>query len=284
MVGRTSALMVGRLHEWKERDETARDRRLTPSRGVLFAFEGPPEELARRPELTLRQGRPEYRDGALVSAGDSFAVYGFRDPANTDRGQIAFTVTPDWDCPSHPGPVAQRAYLHLADAPFTSACVSVISFYTGLHVRFYDAGRHYIEVLETDIRDWKAGMSHRVEIGWDVSPGGEGKRRAPAQRGACGGAAAGAETPLGDGERRAPAQRGARGGRGIGSAGPGEPETGPEPWAASGEAWLCIDGTERDRRPLGRRLSGGFRRLHLGHRPGNWRADGALGELVIRLG
>ena len=225
MVGRTSALMVGRLHEWKRRDEVARDRRLIPSRGLPWAFEGAPEELAARPELTLRQGRPEYRDGALISAGDSYAVYGFRDPAGTDRGEIAFAVTPDWDCPAHPGPVAQRAYLHLADAPFTSACVSVISFYTGLHVRFYDAQRHYIEVLETDIEHWKAGVPHRVEIGWDV----------------------GSET-------------------------------------AAGEAWLRLDGEERDRRPLTRRLSGGFRRLHLGHRPGNWRADGVIADLRVQLG
>ena len=226
MVGRTSALMVGRLHEWKCRDEAARDRRLSPSRGVPFAFAGSPEVLAHRAELTLRQGQPEYRDGGLISAGDSCAVYGFRDPVCTDRGTVAFTVTPDWDCPAHPGPVAQRAYLHLADAPFTSACVSVISFYTGLHVRFYDAERHYIEVLEADIQDWKAGAPHRVEIGWDV----------------------GGESP------------------------------------GLGEAWLRIDGVVGDRRPLTRRLSGGFRRLHLGHRPGNWRADGTIGDLTLQLG
>ena len=260
MVGRTSALMVGRLHEWKRRDEAARDRRLTPSRGVPFAYEGSPKGLAQRCELTLRQGRPEYRDGALVSAGESFAVYGFRDPAGTDRGEIAFTVTPDWDCPSHPGPVAQRAYLHLADAPFTSACVSVISFYTGLHVRFYDAERHYIEVLETDIQDWKAGVPHRVEIGWDVGDGSSGV-------GTC----------------RAPTLRGARAG-GLEAGNARVARADAPATTSSGEAWLRIDGVERDRRPLTRRLSGSFRRLHLGHRPGNWRADGTIGDLSLRLG
>ena len=241
MLGRTSALMVGRLHEWKTRDEAARNRRLAPSRGLPFAFEGSPEALSNEAGLALRQGRPEYRDGALVADQDSFAVYGFRDPANNDCGQIAFTVTPDWDCPPHPGPVAQRAYLHLADAPFTSSCVSVISFYTGLHVRFYDAHRHYIEVLEANIEYWKAGVPHRVEIGWQV-PGGQDPR----------------------GQRDAPGRT--------------------HPPAGTAEAWLRIDQEERDRRPLTRRLSGAFRRLHLGHRPGNWRADGTIGDLILRLG
>lgn len=219
MVGRTSALMVGRLHEWKTRDLAQRDRRLSPSNGLLFCFEGSAADLATHPDVKLRQGAPRYCDGALVSAGDSFAVYGFREPVGTDCGEVSFTVVPDWDSPPHPGPVAQRAYLHLSDRPFTRSCVSVISFYTGLHVRFYDGERHYIEVLETDIGDWRANHPHQVDIGWDVTT-----------------------------------------------------------------AWLRVDGEERDCRSLNRRLSGAFVRLHLGHRPGNWRADGTLTNLKLRLG
>ena len=55
-------------------------------------------------------------------------------------------------------------------------------------------------------------------------------------------------------------------------------------WEAPGEAALYIDGQERDRRRLDRRLSGAFKRLHLGQRPGNWRAEGCIGDLTIRLG
>jgi len=219
MVGRTSALMVGRLHEWRRRDLVQRAERLPPSNGLPFAYEGSAGDLAAHPGLRLRQGAPRYCDGALMSAGDSYAEYGFREPVGTDCGEISFTVVPSWDCPPHPGPVAQRAYLHLSDLPFTRSCVSVISFYTGLHVRFYDAERHYIEVLETDIGTWKAGSPHRIDIGW-----------------------------------------------------------------RAGTAWLRVDGEESDRRTLDRRLSGAFARLHLGHRPGNWRADATLSDLVMHLG
>jgi len=219
MVGRTSALMVGRLHEWKTRDLALRAQRLPPSNGLPFRYEGDAAHLAAHPNVRLRQGAPRYRDGALVSDGDSFAVYGFREPVGTDCGEISFTVIPDWDCPPHPGPVASRAYLHLSARPFTRSCVSVISFYTGLHVRFYDGERHYIEVLETDIGDWRANCPHRIDIGW-----------------------------------------------------------------SAGTAWLRVDGEESDRRSLDRRLSGAFERLHLGHRPGNWRAQATLTGLVLRLG
>ena len=117
--------------------------------------------------------------------------------------------------------MAQRAYLHLSGTPFTCSCVSIISFYTGLHVRFYDAERHYVEVLETDIQHWKAGRPHLIRVQWDVD---------------------------------------------------------------QAEAALWLDGEEKDRRALGRRLSGAFKRLHLGHRPGNWRADGRIADLRLRLG
>jgi len=221
MVGRTSAMMVGRLWEWRQRGEGVRKERLLPSNGLPFSFEGAPEELANSQELALREGKPRYEEGGLVSDGDSYAVYGFHDPVNTDRGEIEFSFGPDWDCPPHPGPVEQRAYLHLCDRPFTRSCVSIISFYTGLHVRFYDVERHYVEVLEADIQHWKEGESHRVRVVWDVE---------------------------------------------------------------EGTAALWLDGEEADRRGLKRRLSGGFKRLHLGHRPGNWRANGKIGALRLRLG
>lgn len=221
MVGRTSAMMVGRLWEWRQRGEGARQGRMLPSNGLPFSFDGEAEGLASLPELALREGELRYEEGALISSGENYAVYGFHDPVNTDRGEIEFTFVPDWDCPPHPGPVEQRAYLHLCDRPFTRSCVSIISFYTGLHVRFYDAERQYVEVLEADIQHWKADESHRVRVVWDVE---------------------------------------------------------------EGAAALWLDGEEVDRRGLKRRLSGGFKRLHLGHRPGNWRADGKIGALRLRLG
>ena len=113
------------------------------------------------------------------------------------------------------------AYLHLADRPFTRSCVSIISFYTGLHVRFYDAERHYIEVLETDIQHWERGKAVDIRVAWD---------------------------------------------------------------AEAGEAILWLDSEERDRRRLPRRLAGAFKRLHLGHRPGNWRAQGRIDALRLQLG
>lgn len=221
MVGRTSSLMVGRLHKWWCDYQKTRARRMRPSSGCRFRFAGPPQKLVQRQDLLPREGSPRFVDGALRSDADSFLVLGFREPVNTDRGTVEFTVTPDWDCPPHPGPVAQRGYVHLSDRSVTRSCVSIISFYTGLHVRFYDAERHYVEVLETDIQHWRAGEPHRVRIQWDVD---------------------------------------------------------------QAEAMLWMDGEEADRRPLLRRLGGGFKRLHVGHRPGNWRANGLLADLRLNLG
>ncbi|MCC7261848.1 MAG: hypothetical protein IT369_04910 [Candidatus Latescibacteria bacterium] len=221
MVGRTSALMVGRLCAWQERDEATRRARLSPSNGVAFHFCGSPRHLDRSGALRLQRGTPRWVGEDLLSARDSFAVYSWTTPVGTERGRIGFTFTPDWDCPPHPGPVAQRAYLHLCDQPFTRSCLSVISFYTGLHVRFYDEQRHYIEVLEAGIGDWKAGQPPRIEGNGDTATGG---------------------------------------------------------------AVLFSDGHEKDKRTLDRRLGGAFKRLHLGHRPGNWRAEGRLSELELDLG
>jgi hypothetical protein len=220
MVGRTSALMVGRLSEWKRQQERRRDERLISSMGVAFSFTGTAQALDQCPDLIHRQATSVYRDGALHSAGASYGVYSFLEPVFTENGEISFSFVPDWDCPPHPGPVAQRAYIHLSDKPFTRSCVSIISFYTGLHVRFYDAERNYIEVLEADIQSWKKGRPVQIRVVWQ----------------------------------------------------------------APGEATLWIDGNEKDRRPLGRRLSGAFKRLHVGHRPGNWRADGWIDHVVLRLG
>jgi len=220
MVGRTSAVMVSRLHDWFRRDQQARAERQRRSSGVRFSFAGSAPELSRCDVLVPRQGEPRYVGDGLLSEGDSYLVFGFREPVGTGRGLVEFEFTPNWDCPPHPGPVEQRAYIHLCDRPFTRSCVSVISFYTGLHVRFYDSERNYIEVLETDIQNWRAGETHAVRVRWDVD---------------------------------------------------------------LREAVLWVDGRECDRRPLPRHLGGAFKRLHLGHRPGNWRADGALAGLRFEL-
>ena len=222
MVGRTSALMVARLCQWQEEARASRAGRLPASVGRPFRFAGLPADLARHPDLHPRAGQPRFdAAGGLHAAGDSYAVYAFHDPAYSDRGQIAFTFIPDQSTAPAPYPVAARAYLHLSDRGLTRSCVSVISFYAGLHVRFYDAERHYIEVLETDISHWQQGQTRRVRLAWD---------------------------------------------------------------AAAATAALWVDGEEVDRRPLPRRLGGAFARLHLGHRPGNWRADGRLMEVELALG
>lgn len=222
MVGRTSAVMVARLCQWQEQDRAARAARLPPSVGQPFCFRGVPADLAHHRALHLRAGQPGFdAAGGLHAVGDSYAVYAFHDPASSDRGQLAFTFIPDAATAPAPYPVAARAYLHLSDRGLTRSCVSVISFYAGLHVRFYDAERHYIEVLETDISHWQQGQTVRVRVAWD---------------------------------------------------------------AAAATAALWVDGAEVDRRPLLRRLGGAFQRLHLGHRPGNWRAEGRLVEVELDLG
>ncbi|MBT3343208.1 MAG: hypothetical protein HN712_06965 [Gemmatimonadetes bacterium] len=234
MVGRTSALMVTRLHQWRSRDQAAYAQRLLPSHGVGFIFTGQPDELGTDvrllprsvPALSVAAGAYTARPaaGEQVASGahlDGSGIYDFREPASTDRGHIELAITPHWDCPPHPGPVDQRAYLHLSDRPFTASCVSLISFYTGLHVRFHDANRHYIEVLEASIEHWRAGEPHHVAIDWDVD---------------------------------------------------------------AGEATLSMDGERADVRPLTRRLSGAFARLHVGHRPGHWSAEADMSDLRIELG
>ena len=221
MVGRTSALMAARLFAWRQGDEKARTAQLKPSNGVPFKFSGQPEKLEKCGEIFRLDGIPRHEGGALHSASDSYVVYAWRTPVATERGRLAFSFRPDWESPRQRDGVNQRCYVHLCDRPFTRSCVSVISFYTGLHVRFYDVGRHYIEVLETDIQHWERGKEARVEVSWDTH---------------------------------------------------------------KGEAALLLDGQERDCRALDRRLGGAFKRLHLGQRPGNWRADGLIGDLELVLG
>ena len=220
MVGRTSSLMVARLYQWRQADEAQRQSRMTPSDGVTFSWSGTAQRLQDDQRLNLVYGMPRYEGGALVSADDSCAVYNLRDRTATNQGRVAFTVTPDWDCPEHPGPVAQRAYLHLCDRTFTQSCVSIISFYTGLHARFYDAERNYITVLEADIQHWRAGVAHRIEVAWD---------------------------------------------------------------AHENSARLVVYDEDTATGTLPRRLSGAFTRLHLGHRPGNWRADARITDLEFEL-
>lgn len=55
-------------------------------------------------------------------------------------------------------------------------------------------------------------------------------------------------------------------------------------WKAPGEAVLYIDGEEVDRRRLDRPVGGKFTRLHIGHKPGNWRALGKVEIHRLRFG
>jgi hypothetical protein len=220
MVGRTSSLMVARLHQWHQADEVLRGQRMRSSDGLPLRFAGTALQLHEDPRLLPTAGTPRFVAGALQADDDSCAVYTLRDRTATNHGRIAFTVTPDWDCPPHPGPVAQRAFLHLSDRQFTSSCVSIITFYTGLHVRFHDAERNYIEVLETSLQHWRAGEAHHIVVEWHGSGGG---------------------------------------------------------------ARLVVDGVEVACCQLSRHLSGAFQHLHLGHRPGNWRAHARITDLEFDL-
>ncbi|MCK4591596.1 MAG: hypothetical protein KAT86_07560, partial [Candidatus Latescibacteria bacterium] len=110
-------------------------------------------------------GRPEYEGDALISEDESFAAAQFIQPAATDSGEIELTITLN---PGSTSWLNQRCYIHLCDEVHNKSCVSLITFYRGIHLRIYDAHRKLIEVPEGSIDEWKEGEPHRVNVTWEA--------------------------------------------------------------------------------------------------------------------
>ena len=75
-------------------------------------------------------------------------------------------ITPPWPEQTDRA-VCQRGWVHLSGEAYTASCVSIISFYGRVHVRFYDAGRRLIESLDADIMGWQRDEPHRLCCEWD---------------------------------------------------------------------------------------------------------------------
>jgi len=167
-------------------------------------------------EVALVEGRPQYEGDALVSEGENFVAARFVRPVATDSGEVELTITLN---PGSTSWLNQRCYIHLCDEVHNRSCVSLITFYRGIHLRVYDANRRLIEVPEGSIDGWKEGEPHRVKATWN----------------------------------------------------------------APGEAVLYIDGKEVDRKRLDMSIGGRFTRLHIGHKPGNWRTLGKVEVHKLRF-
>jgi hypothetical protein len=227
MIGRSLGAYVAMAEWWIEKDNKSYIESLRPSSGESFEWNSGIKELLKSSNTVLKQGSPVYDGQALISMDDSYVAAGFVRPAATGAGEIELTVnlaggTTTW--------LNHRSYIHMCDEEYTRSCVSIITFYTGIHVRIYDCNRRLIEAAEGYIDNvdangkpvskaanpvWKEGEWHTVRVEW----------RAP------------------------------------------------------GKVTLYLDGIEADCRVLDRPVGGRFTRLHIGHKPGNWTANGKI-ELV----
>jgi hypothetical protein len=217
MIGRSMGAYVVMLTDWLRRDQEKVRRSISGSTGENFEWDSGVKALLENGNVELVAGKPEYEGDALISEGERFAAARFLRPAATDSGEIELTVTLN---PGSTSWLDQRCYIHLCDEVHNKSCVSLITFYRGIHLRIYDAHRKLIEVPEGSIDDWKEGEPHRIKATWN----------------------------------------------------------------APGEAVLYLDGKEVDRRPLDRPIGGEFTRLHIGHKPGNWRTLGKIAVHRLRFG
>ncbi len=217
IIGRSMGAYVVMLTDWLRRDQEKARRSIPASTGENFEWNSGVKALLESGNVKLVEGRPEYEGVALISEGERFAAARFVRPAATDSGEIELTVTLN---PGSTSWLNQRCYIHLCDEVHNKSCVSLITFYRGIHLRIYDVHRKLIEVPEGSIDDWKEGEPHRIKATWN----------------------------------------------------------------APGEAVLYLDGKEVDRRPLDRPNGGEFTRLHIGHKPGNWRALGKVAVHRLRFG
>jgi|ETNmetMinimDraft_26_1059896.scaffolds.fasta_scaffold03653_2 hypothetical protein len=221
MVGRTSGATVAYMLGWWKKDRDALARSQPSSEGESFEFMGSPAEILDASGIVLRKGEPRFEaDGNLICDQESFAICDIDPSWNTDAGQVVLEYAPfsaiNWDHGGNPNP--GWGIFHLSDDKFTASAITVMHFYSGLHVRFYDRDRKLIDVLEVDVQGWQAGLRRRIEFKWN-----------------------------------------------------------------SEDAILFLDGDECHRVPMQRRISGAFRRLYLGCKPGNWKGKGTLSRLEIRL-
>ena len=216
-IGRSLGAYAAMLTNWMQRDAERNRRSIPASTGESFEWDSGIRALLKSDNVKLLEGRPQYEGDALVSEGESFAATKFVRPVATDSGEIELSITLN---PGSTSWLNQRCYIHLCDEVHNKSCVTLISFYRGIHLRIYDAHRKLIEVPEGSIDDWKEGEPHRVRV----------------------------------------------------------------TWKAPGEAVLYIDGKEVDRRRLDRPVGGKFTRLHIGHKPGNWRALGKVEIHRLRFG
>jgi hypothetical protein len=219
MVGRTSGATVAYMHDWWQKDQAALAASQPISDGESFEFQGSPKELLDSTGIAVRKGEPRFEsDGALICDQDSFAICDIDPPWNTDTGHVVLEFAPfssvDWDSGGNPNP--GWGIFHLCDEEFTASAITVMHFYSGLHVRFYDRDRKLIEVLEADIQGWQAGVRHRIEFKWN-----------------------------------------------------------------SEAAILFLDDKECHRVPLQRKISGAFRRVYLGCKPGSWKGKGTLSRVEV---
>ena len=208
-IGRSLGGYVAMLKRWLEEDEEKYRASIPPSTGEGFRWESEVRELLESGHLELVEGDPRYEGDYLISEGGSFVAARFKRPVATDEGEIELTVS------LNPGSTTwlnQRCYIHLCDDVLNRSCVSLITFYRGIHLRMYDPNGRLIEVPEGSIEGWREGEPHRIRV----------------------------------------------------------------VWKAPGEAMLYVDGREVDRRSLDRPIGGRFTRIHIGHRPGNWRAHARI--------
>ncbi len=167
------------LMEWKDRAESLRRRRMASAGGRPWSFDGPPEALPRDENYVSGKTTPVFgtdgtlsasprfnKDGELVQDGDNYLAGRLREPAAARRGRIVLAVRNRWPG-EESGAVCQRGWFHLSADSFTATAVSIISFYGRVHARFYDADRVLIESVDADIRSWRPGETHTVEVSWD---------------------------------------------------------------------------------------------------------------------
>lgn len=157
MIGRTLGAYVTMVEGWIKRDYEKYIASLSESDGKNFVWDsktdGGVKELLESGKIIMVSGNPIYEGEALISAGESYVEARFREPTYSDMGEIEFRVK------LNPGSTTwlnQRCYIHLCDDIHTRSCISVITFYTNLHVRVYDHNRKLIEVAEGFIKDYDA--------------------------------------------------------------------------------------------------------------------------------
>lgn len=184
MIGRTLGSYVAMLDTWNRRERERSLASIEPSGAPGGSFRGGLRKLLDGDEISLVRGTPRFDGRALVSDDKSFVEARFRTPRCTHSGEIAFRVLLE---PGSTTSLNKRCCIHLSDDLHTASAVSIIIFYTNLHVRVYDARRRIVEVAEGFIKDvdvkgaavhgkgypaWNEGEWHEVLARWSApSPG-----------------------------------------------------------------------------------------------------------------